>query len=204
LITLITLPFALWQSLRLLWRLRPKVVVGVGGYASFPVVLAAALTGVRTFIFEPNAVPGMANRWLSRFVSAALVVFDDASKRLRAKNVARVAMPVRREIENFESRARTDELFHVLVFGGSQGARPINNAVAEGLLGGGERLRKCKIVHQTGALDFSRISALYASKPELNDTVEVCEYLHDMPARYAWADLIVCRAGTGTISELAA
>lgn len=224
--TVFALPLALIKSFFLVKKYSPDAVVGVGGYASGPVVLVAALLGYRSFIWEPNAYPGLANRWLSRFVDKCLIVFNEAAKHMNNKNIIHVHMPVRKEIEDSsrvdtrantmannmaETRAKTSGLssfqssfrtFRILIFGGSQGARAINTTFVEAVLGGGSWLQNVEIVHQTGAVDFERISAMYATKSPKN--VQVLEYLNDMPVRYAWADVVVSRAGTGTISELAA
>lgn len=209
-LTVFQLPLAIWKGILILFRFRPDLVFGVGGYASAPLVLAASILRYRTFIWEPNAYPGLANRKLSRFVTGCLVVFDEAAHFMKNKNVIRVHMPVRKEIEEeFQAKKLTKgpshkRSFHVLVFGGSQGARAINNAFSEAVVQGGDWLNEVEIVHQTGPLDFARIYETYAQYPEVQSRITAFEYLHDMPERYSWADLVICRAGTGTISELAA
>ena len=202
--TLIALPFAMVKSFWLILRLRPSAVVGVGGYASGPIVLAAALMRVRAYIWEPNAYPGLANRILARFVSGCLVVFTEAGKMLKNGHIAKVHMPVRREIEALNPGVSTAEEFHLLVFGGSQGSRALNNVLIKSIGENGAWLKNVRIVHQTGPVDYARLLQEYAKIPLARDFVEVHEYLHDMPKRLAWADLVIARAGTGTISELAA
>lgn len=204
--TLLKAPLALWKSLRLLLKTRAEIVLGVGGFASGPVVLVAALMGRKTFIWEPNAYPGLANRILSRFVDACLVVFSETGKHLKAKSIVEVGMPVREEIENIGSSQGPQENgeFHILLFGGSQGARPLNNALSEAVTKIENWTEGLKIVHQTGSLDYQRISETYRNSPHNARNVEVLEYLNDMPDRYRWADLVISRAGTGTLSELAA
>lgn len=202
--TLLTLPFAICKSFSVVNAFKPDVVLGVGGYASGPFVFAAALLGYRTLIWEPNAYPGLANRLLSRFVSCSLVVFSEAAQFMKNKNVVHVHMPVRPEIESAPLRTERNKKFHILMFGGSQGARSLNTALLEAVKAGGDWLREVEIVHQTGALDYERVSAAYAETTATRDHVSVQPYLHDMPQRYAWADLVISRAGTGTISELAA
>lgn len=210
--TIFILPIALLKSFFLVKKFSPDAVIGVGGYASGPLVLVAALMGYHTFIWEPNAYPGLANRWLSRFVDRCLVVFDQAAKFMKNKNITHVHMPVRKEIESsfsvnisasVNASAKTaNRPFRVLVFGGSQGARAINNALVEAVSQGGHWLQNIEIVHQTGGIDFKRMTELYAQNPSQN--VQVLEYLNDMAERYAWADVVISRSGTGTISELAA
>lgn len=202
--TILQMPMAFYRSIILTYSFHPDVVLGVGGYASGPIVLIAALLGKRVYIWEPNAFPGLANRMLSRFVSECLVVFEEAKKHLKNKKIRHVHMPVRAEIENSKIKVTHSVDFQVLVFGGSQGARPINNALAEAILKGGNWLSNVKIIHQTGSADFARIREQYLNSANAKQHVEVFEYLYDMPERYAHAKLVIARAGAGTISELAA
>ncbi|MGE0528760.1 MAG: glycosyltransferase, partial [Bdellovibrionales bacterium] len=227
--TLTVLPWSFIKSARLLRRERPDFVLGVGGYVSGPVLLMASLLGFRSAIWEPNAMPGMANRILARFVDECWVVFEEARAFLKSRRLHTAGMPVRQEIEDVPALtagaapattapgaapAPDRGGFHILVFGGSQGARGINNTVLAMVKEGGEGLRGCRIVHQTGAADFERIREGYAEIPRRAGSdgdlalppveVDVREYLHDMGNQYAQADLVICRAGTGTLSELAA
>jgi UDP-N-acetylglucosamine--N-acetylmuramyl-(pentapeptide) pyrophosphoryl-undecaprenol N-acetylglucosamine transferase len=203
--TVILLPFAFLKSVFLLKGVKPDLVLGVGGHASGPLLLMASFMGIPTAIWEPNAMPGMANRILSRFVDECWVVFDEARKHLKSKNIKHAGMPVRTEIESvFQKNApQTHDKFHILAFGGSQGARGINTALVELI----EKLNgvpaDTKIVHQTGPADFERIKAGYGVRLQ-DGGVELKEYLDDMADRYQWADIVICRSGTGTLSELAA
>lgn len=201
--TAVSLPFAFGKSATLLRRKKPDLVLGVGGHASGPLLLVASMLGYRTSIWEPNAMPGMANRILSRFVDECWVVFEEARARLKARTLNVAGMPVRKEIEDAKRTvARSSERFRVLVFGGSQGARGINNTTLEMMKAAAPEWRAgIRLVHQTGPTDFARIKEGYG---DLADEVEVREYLHDMDRRYDEADLVVCRSGTGTLSELAA
>lgn len=200
--TLLTMPLAFLKSFLLLRRVRPDFVLGVGGHASGPLLLVASLIGYRSAIWEPNAMPGLANRWLAKFVDDCWVVFDEARSLLHGKNLHQAGMPVRQEIESVQGQkpAFAKEHFNILVFGGSQGARGINNAVMDMMKEGGSWLKDVHIVHQTGPTDYARIKEAYGGHP----AVEVHEYLHDMANRYAQADLVISRSGTGTLSELAA
>ena len=199
--TLFKLPLAFYESYKLLAKYKPQVVLGVGGYASLPVVLLAALMGKKAFIWEPNAYPGLANRWLSPFVHRALVVFEESKKYLSSKKVVVVGLPVRAEIENLPVLNKDRSTFNVLVFGGSLGARGINRVVCETVTQGGDWLEGVRIVHQTGRLDFEGIQKDYKY---LTAPIEAHEFLHDMDQRYAWADLVICRAGASTVAELSA
>lgn len=201
--TVLLMPFAFLKSFSVLRAVEPDFVLGVGGHASGPLLLVASLCGYRSAIWEPNAMPGMTNRWLAKFVDDCWVVFEEAKPLLKSSHLHRAGMPVRAEIENQRpdsSAASSASEFNVLVTGGSQGARGINNTVSEMIKQNGEWLKDVKFVHQTGPFDFARISAVYAGLPN----VEVKEFLHDMGDRYARADLVISRSGTGTLSELAA
>lgn len=201
--TLALMPWAFVQSARLLRRKRPAFVLGVGGHASGPLLLVASLLGYRTAIWEPNAMPGLANRWLSRFVDECWVVFKDAGERLKTARLHVAGMPIRAEIEAapMATSPAPAAKFRLLVFGGSQGARGINNTVLEMVKSDPAWLDGVSLVHQTGPVDFARIREGYGALAQI---VDVREYLYDMEKQYAAADLVVCRSGTGTLSELAA
>lgn len=211
--TVLLLPWALLKSVLLLRRERPSFVLGVGGHASGPLLLAASLLGYPRAIWEPNAMPGLANRILSRFVRECWVVFDEARPHLKSRALHAAGMPVRSEIENMPERAASSSAasprFRILVFGGSQGARGLNDAVVAMVKAGaaetnGSWLTGVHIVHQTGAADFDRVRAAYGETLLADPALEVRDYLHDMGRRYSEADLVICRSGTGTLSELAA
>ncbi|KYG67446.1 UDP-N-acetylglucosamine--N-acetylmuramyl-(pentapeptide) pyrophosphoryl-undecaprenol N-acetylglucosamine transferase [Bdellovibrio bacteriovorus] len=199
--TLLKIPKALWQSVQLLGRLKPLYVIGVGGYASGPFVLAASTIGFNTAIWEPNAMPGMANRLLSRFVDKCFVVFGDAKKHLKNDQVLQPGMPVRAEIESAVHEKHSDEKFHLLAFGGSQGSRVINNALSDAILKGGDWVKDLSVVHQVGSADIQTILAKYQAPP---CEVKPQEFIYDMPKYYQWADIIVCRGGASSLAEAAA
>lgn len=199
--TLLKIPYGLWQSARLLMQLKPQYVIGVGGYASGPFVLAASLIGFNTAIWEPNAMPGMANRLLSRWVDKCFVVFSEAKNHLRSDSVIQAGMPVRQEIEDAVHESHKDEKFHLLVFGGSQGSRTINYCLSDAVLNGGEWVKDLSVVHQLGKLDFQDVSIRYEKAP---CDVQVHEFIYDMPKYYKWADIIVSRGGASSIAEAAA
>lgn len=196
--TLILMPLTLIQSLILLLKIRPQFVLGVGGFAAGPFVLVASLIGKKTYIWEPNAHPGFTNRILSRFVQRAFIVFEDAAKKLKSREKIIVGLPVRSSI-SFLPRVGSNEL-RVLVFGGSQGARPINNAVAEAFTKYADKLKGILLVHQTGALDFERISKMYHNAP----SITCFQFIDDMAHYYHWADIVIGRGGVGTVSEVIA
>ncbi|MFM6929639.1 MAG: undecaprenyldiphospho-muramoylpentapeptide beta-N-acetylglucosaminyltransferase [Bdellovibrio sp.] len=199
--TILRMPIGIWQSWRLLMQLKPIYVIGVGGYASGPFVLAASIVGFNTAIWEPNAMPGMANRLLARFVDKCFVVFGEAKKYLKNKDIVEAGMPVRQEIESAIHESHKDEKFRLLAFGGSQGSRVINNCLSDAILKGGDWVQGLSVVHQLGAADYPIVSEKYKNPP---CEVEFHEYIFDMPKYYKWADIIVCRGGASSIAEAAA
>ncbi len=200
--TMLKLPWAFVQSAAILLRERPSYVIGVGGYASGPFVLMAALMGFRTALWEPNAMPGLANRILSRFVDQCFVVFEESKKYFKNSKVQSIGMPTRTELRASRKSdfVEGEKEFHLLHFGGSQGARAIGNALSDAVLSGGPWLHGLKIKHQTGSLDYERLKAKYKNHPQ----VEVTEFIFDMKEAYSWADLVISRAGASTVNELAA
>jgi UDP-N-acetylglucosamine--N-acetylmuramyl-(pentapeptide) pyrophosphoryl-undecaprenol N-acetylglucosamine transferase len=156
-------------------------------------------------IWEPNAFPGLTNRWLSRVVSLCCVVFEEAANYLQTKRWQRVPMPVRQEIEEMKPRIPASAAFRILIFGGSQGSRVLNNVIVDLVAKGGSWLKTTEFVHQTGAGEYERVKAQYERLPAASrGQVQCLPYLDDMPERYRWADLVIARSGTGTLSELAA
>jgi len=205
--TLAKLPFAILRSIQLLWQYKPIFVLGVGGYASGPFVLTAAVLGFNTGLWEPNAIPGLANRWLSRFVDIGFIVFKGSQKYLKCQNLKVLGMPVRSQIDRakelISNSVSTKSHFVILVFGGSQGARAINNLIFELIQNNPDFLRenKIKFIHQTGKWDWTKAQGIYRN---LSDIVESYEFIYDMPKFYRIADLAICRAGASTIAELSA
>lgn len=199
--TLFALPWGFVQSAKLLFQLRPIYVLGVGGYASGPFVLIASLLGFRTGLWEGNAIPGMTNRILAKFVKRCFVVFPEAEKSFRPGQAIVTGMPVRSEVLTSTEKRPADGEFHILHYGGSQGSRMIGTALCDAVLAGGEWLTKTKIVHQTGATDFEKFKERYQGQ---ESRVEVHQFIYNMDHYYRWADVVVCRGGASTLSEIAA
>jgi UDP-N-acetylglucosamine--N-acetylmuramyl-(pentapeptide) pyrophosphoryl-undecaprenol N-acetylglucosamine transferase len=181
-------------------RQRPDLVVGVGGYASGPAVLAASWTNVSTMVMEQNHFPGATNRWLAPRVDAVCVPSEDARKRMGGVGIV-TGNPVRAaffEIGELPLGSRPS----LLVFGGSRGAHSINRAMSS-IVADLARLEPApRIVHQCGEADEAAVREGARAYPE--GLYEVQPFLDDMPARLAAADLVVCRAGASTLSELTA
>lgn len=212
--TLFRLPLSFLLSARLLVRHLPQAVLGVGGYASGPFLLTASILGFRTAFWEANALPGLTNRWLSRFVDFAFIVFDVTRDQLRSKKIEKLGMPVRAEIEaGYENLIKVqgrnfdeERPFRILCFGGSQGARAINEALAAALEKLGPDLshlsgRKIEVVHQIGKTDWQKFQTRYQG---FGPWLQAAEFIFDMPVRYAWADLVIGRSGASTVAEIAA
>lgn len=194
------LPLSAMDAWRVLTRRRPSLVIGVGGYSSGPVVALAALRGTPTLLLEQNAMPGLANRLLARMVDAAAVTYEASLPWFHGHGVV-TGNPVRDAFLSVPARDPEGQRRSLLVFGGSQGARAINQAMVaaapqlRGVPGG------LAIVHQTGSADEAQVRAAYEAA---GVTAEVLAFLDDMPARMAAADLVVCRAGATTLAEITA
>ncbi len=198
--TAFDLPLGVLHCVRLLRAFRPQVVVGVGGYASGPAMLAAILLRIPTVAYEPNAVPGMTNRWIGKRVSAAAVNFAQTATYFRNAEVTGV--PVRPEIFNLAPRP-AGATPRLLVTAGSQGAKVFNEtlpAIAKDLL---ERVEGLTIVHQAGPRHVEATIAAYAASGADPARWTVGAFLEDMPAEYATADVVLARSGS-TVAELCA
>ncbi len=204
--TLVDLPRSILACRRLIRDFKPCVVFGVGGYASGPAMAAALWTGVPAMAFEPNAMPGLANRLVGKRVQAAAVNFPGAARWFR--NCEVTGIPVRPEFFALEAppagagSAATGP--HLLIFGGSQGARIFNNhlpAVVASLL---QSIPGLTVLHQAGARNVETTRAAYAATGADPSRWRVEPFLDEMPAQFAEADLVVARGGASSVAELAA
>ena len=183
------------------WRFRPDAVIGFGGYASFCPVLAARILNIPTAVHEQNSVPGVANKVLGKLVRRVFLSFPDTLGVFPAHKTYLTGNPVRAEIFKAATRRRGRvQGKRVLIFGGSQGAKPINDAVINALPAFMEA--GVTLVHQTGRADFSRVRAAYQAAGA--DPAQVREFIEDMGTEYATCDLTICRAGASTVFEVAA
>ncbi|HEU4433524.1 MAG TPA: undecaprenyldiphospho-muramoylpentapeptide beta-N-acetylglucosaminyltransferase [Pyrinomonadaceae bacterium] len=198
----VLLPKSFLSALSVIRKFRPDVVVGAGGYVSGPVVLMAALTNRRTLVMESNALPGWTNRVLARFVNRAAVSFEQALPFFHGKGVV-TGNPVRREFFEISRKQREPGKFSLLIFGGSQGARAINEGMIAALPALDSLKSTLRIKHQTGPADLEKVKTGYLNAG-WGEQADVRSYIDNMMADFAATDLVICRAGATTTAELIA
>ena len=196
------LPGSFVEARRIIREFRPDVVIGAGGYVSGPVLLMAALMKLPTIVFESNALPGWTNRKLARFVDKAAVSFEASLPFFSGKGVV-IGNPVRREFFEMPVRQRDPSQFSILIFGGSQGAHAINEAMVAALPELEAQRNLLRVTHQTGQADFEHVRNAYL-EAGWGEQAEVKRYIDDMVKSFAAADLVICRAGATTTAELIA
>lgn len=195
------LPASIVESLAIVRRFRPDVAVGVGGYASGPPIAAARLLGVPCVLLEQNSVPGATNRLLARVAKAVFTTFDGGERYFPSARVLQLGNPIRRQLlDNFlRSERGPSDRFRLLILGGSQGARGINDL----MIGAAAQLKasvpNVSITHQTGERDVERVTEAYR---EARVDAEVVTFISDVSSAYRAADLVVCRAGATTLAEV--
>lgn len=199
-------PVGFWQARTIIKGFNPDIVIGTGGYVSYPVVLAASIMQIKTIIHEQNAYPGLANRALAKRAERILLTFSEAAAHFPRENTRVTGLPVRPEIITAHRREAAvffelkEDRFTIVVVGGSRGALRINKAMdglmpqlsAEGV----------QVIWITGEQHFETLTKLL-TQPAITDNVRVYPYLYNMELALAMADLVVCRAGAATLSELA-
>jgi len=189
-------PASLLRSLKIIRQFHPDCVIGLGGYASGPLLLAAKLKNVRSVIMEQNLRPGFTNKLLARWVDRVFTAYPESVGYFPGARVVESGNPVRwRELPKF-SRG---EKFSLLIFGGSAGARRINYAVIDALKQLTDLQGDLSITHQTGQADYAAIKAAYMALPF---AAEAVPFIDRMDEAYARADLVLCRAGATTVAEL--
>jgi UDP-N-acetylglucosamine--N-acetylmuramyl-(pentapeptide) pyrophosphoryl-undecaprenol N-acetylglucosamine transferase len=198
--TLAQLPFSVRRSVQLLAKHQASAVFSLGGYAAGPVVMAALSRRLPLIVMEPNAMPGLTNRQIGRFVNRALLSFSDAARFFPPGKSEITGLPVRPEFFRIVPKPR-DAWLTILVTGGSQGSRTLNEAA----LGSWSYFREAhfpvRFIHQTGTAAYLALSQKLA---ESGIDGEVAPFIEDMPSAFARADLVICRAGAGAVAELAA
>jgi len=201
-------PLGVAQCLAVCRKRRPDLAIGVGGYTSPPLILAAFLLGIKRVIVEPNVHPGVANRALSPIANLVFVSFADTAPYFGSAKTRIVGTPIRREFleapilpggGNAEARGLT-----VLVLGGSQGARSINRAMVVALPALIAAHPGWRVIHQTGERDYEDVASAYRAIGAGGVSAEVVPFLYDMPRVFRQADLIVSRSGATTVAEITA
>jgi len=198
--SLAKIPKGFLQAVAIILRHNPDIVIGVGGYASGPVALAARLMGKKMVIHEQNLLPGFTNRLLGRFANRIFISFPYELAIFKSSKTVVTGNPVRRELLTARAAKRNTDRFTVLVVGGSQGAHAINCAVAEAL----NRLKepaRMSFIHQTGPEDAAWVAGIYERS---GIEARVGPFFEDMASAYSSADLVICRAGATTVAELTA
>ncbi len=198
---LLGLPGSFIRAWKLVSRLRPQVALGFGGYTTGPLLLVTALRGIPTAICEENSVPGFTNRVLGRFANRVFVAFAEAGLRFGSHKVVLTGNPVRPEILGLPTKTEVGEGRKVLVFGGSQGSRFLNERMVPVLAAVAQQVPGLSVLHQTGRGNGAAVQAAYAT---LGLSADVREYLSPMAQAYDWADFVIARSGAGTVSEIAA
>jgi UDP-N-acetylglucosamine--N-acetylmuramyl-(pentapeptide) pyrophosphoryl-undecaprenol N-acetylglucosamine transferase len=193
------LPRSFLEARKIIRQFRPHVVVGAGGYVSGPVLLMAAIMGVPTLVMDSNALPGFTNRRLARFIDKAALTFDEAMPFFGKKGVV-TGNPVRPEFFEIKPHEIGDRV-ELLIFGGSQGARAINQAVIAALPLMQDLRERLSITHQTGEVMFDEVRAAYEGA---GWEADVRPYISNMPEAFDEADLVMSRAGATTCAELVA
>lgn len=197
----------LWQAQKILGSFRPDWVIGTGGYVCGPVVAMASWKGIPTLIHEQNAYPGITNRLLAKWVTKIAITYEESAKYFPVNKTVVTGNPVRPEIVTAEKKSAMISLGlnplkkTILIFGGSRGARSINQAVVEAKEAFGQE-EGMQIIHITGKEDFSWVSGEKSMEEVKHGNVIIKPYLYNMPEALAAADLVVCRAGATTLAEV--
>ncbi|EKD73257.1 MAG: Undecaprenyldiphospho-muramoylpentapeptide beta-N-acetylglucosaminyltransferase [uncultured bacterium] len=195
----IRLTVAIWQALRIIRRLQPDVVLGMGGFASGPGGIASWLLGYPLVIHEQNAKPGTTNKWLAHRAKKVLEGFPHTFA--KRKQVVTIGNPIRKEIADLPPPIRQNKTHcNLLVLGGSLGAAAINQLLPEALAKLPEALRP-QVYHQTGEKHYAATLTAYQ---QAGLTANIVPFIKKMDQAYAWADIVLCRAGALTITELCA
>ncbi|HYM09678.1 MAG TPA: undecaprenyldiphospho-muramoylpentapeptide beta-N-acetylglucosaminyltransferase [Bryobacterales bacterium] len=200
--TMLQLPASLVAAAGMLAGLRPKAVFSMGGYASGPVALIALLRGIPVVVMEPNAFPGFTHRLIGRFVTRALLGFEQAGRFFPPGRSEVTGIPIREEFFQLPPKPHQPP-FTVLITGGSQGSHRLNYAATESVRFWDRDgwLDRIVFLHQSGEKEYNDVCSRYR---ELGAHADVAPFLDDMPGAFARADVIVCRSGASTVAELSA
>ena len=197
-IAMVKLGAGILKSLKIVRAFRADLAIGVGGYASFPLIVAARLLRVKSIIQEQNTIPGITNRILGKWVDKVFIAFDQARSYFPAGKCVMSGNPVRKRLRE-RGPGHKGAKFTILVIGGSRGAHELNQAMIEALDYLHEMRGSLKVIHQTGEKDYPDISAAYQKK---GVEAEVYPFISEMERVYASAHLVICRSGALTLAEL--
>ncbi len=188
---------AFFQALLLLKKLKPNVVLGMGGYVSGPSALAARCLGIPVVIHEQNAVAGKTNQIVARFAKKVLAAFPNVLTQFGAGTCGN---PVRADLFSLRPKMHANALMNILILGGSRGALSLNQMLP-GMLG---QISNISVLHQTGEKHFEETQKIYAAscRGEWHSPVKILRYIDDMRAAYEWADIVICRSGAMTVFEV--
>ena len=197
-VTLLRVAKGIVMCLKVLKAEKPDAILGMGGFTSVPVIVAGRILGIPCFIHEQNVQPGLANKLLSKITRKVFISFDETKKYLPAGRAVHTGNPLRQKLKKLEGLKGPDS-FGIFVFGGSRGAKSINDAVLS-LLPHLEGRENVTVYHQTGADDLERVREAYSGSPVAH---EVFAFTDEMEKYYALSDVVIARAGATTIFELA-
>ena len=202
LVSLLKLPGSLFQSIGIIKRFSPDIILGVGGYSSGPLCMSGKLMRVPVAIHEQNSYPGLTNRLLSRVVDRIFISFEESREYFPAGSLCLTGNPVRKNFKgDFKPLSGQKDIFTIFVTGGSQGAVAVNSVFLEALSIMKKRGISPKVIHHAGQYDYERVVKEYREKDLEGD---VSAFIDNMPEAYKNADIFIGRSGAGTIFELAA
>ena len=193
--TVTKIPLSIWAARKLLRNRKTAAIFSMGGYVAAPVMAAARMLNLPMAIMEPNAMPGVTNRRLGRMARKVLLTFEEAKAYFPNQDLEVTGLPVRQEF--FDQQPKTEGKLTVLVTGGSQGSRTLNQACEQAW----PKLHNIRLIHQTGAAHYEAIAERFA-KASVDGVV--VPFIENMPKTFSEVDVVVCRSGAGAISELAA
>ncbi len=193
---MVFLPYALWTARLILKKHRPVCVLGIGGYASFPILLMAWIWRIPTGILEPNVKAGLTNRLLSRLSTRVFVAFDKTKQQFQSKKVLHVGNPIREEILKVQAPKHNPKSFCILVFGGSQGAHGINQLVCQSLFELEDIKENIRFIHQTGVHDVDYVKRTYHTQ---DFQADVRVFIDDMAKAYEESHIIIARSGSSVL-----
>ena len=197
-LTLVHLLKGIFMSARILRAERPDAILGMGGFTSVPTIIAGVLLGIPSFLHEQNVQPGLANKFLSKCTKKIFISFEETKKYFTTKRTVHTGNPIRKKLAKSDAE-KPKGSFGIFIFGGSQGARSINNAIIT-LLPYLESYKNTIMYHQTGRDDFDNLNAIYKNTSVSH---EIFPFTNEMEKYYSLSDVVIARAGASTIFELA-